>query len=90
MNKIIEGCDDDPESTRFKQVVVQSIYSLEYSSRHHFNLWNNLSSLFLMGLNRIDWCLVEDTESRCANSRKCKTTITANDNFAYDDYALAA
>ena len=42
------------------------------------------------GANRIDWDLIGAWRVRCRSSRKCDKTINAENNTAYEDYALAA
>ena len=75
---------------RCRKMGLQNVYSLEYHCRHHSGFWNHLLSLFLMGANRIDWNLLEEWRVRRGSYRKCNETINAEDNTAYEDYALAA
>ncbi len=42
------------------------------------------------GANRIDWDLIGAWRVRCRSYRKCDKTINAENNTAYEDYALAA
>ncbi len=42
------------------------------------------------GRTRIDWCNKSKWRDRCANDLNRKKTINANDNEAFEDYALAA
>ncbi len=44
----------------------------------------------LWGRNRIDWCVVGNWSYPDLSSVNAKKTIIANDNFASEDYALAA
>ena len=75
---------------RCRKVGVQNVYSLEYHCRHHLSFWNHLLSLFLMGASRIDWNSLEECSVRCRSYRKCDKTINAENNTAYEDYAIAA
>ena len=42
------------------------------------------------GANRIDWDLIGAWRVRRGSYRKCNKTINAENNTAYEDYALAA
>ena len=75
---------------RCRKMGLQNVYSLEYHCRHHFSFWNHLLSLFLMGAIRIDWNLIGAWRVRRGSYRKCNKTINAENNTAYEDYALAA
>ncbi len=75
---------------RCRKVGLQNVYSLEYHCRLNTGFWNHLLSLFLMGASRIDWNSLEEWSVRCRSYRKCDKTINAENNTAYEDYAIAA
>ena len=54
---------------------------------HHKHI---LRSVLMMGMNRIDWQVVGMWSCPDVSSVNANKTIIANDNFASEDFALAA
>ena len=87
----LEGDSDDPDPSYkgTQQVDVQSICSLEYMCRYRTFIRYHLANLLLMGANQDRLTMSKEVE----NYRMTPLTVkllNANDNFAIEDYALAA
>ena len=75
---------------------MSKIHLIDNDSSHMSLYWTHLTgtdsgSVFsLWGRNRSDWCVVDNWSYPDLSSVNAKKTISANDNFASEDYALAA